>query len=117
MKVFLKLILTALAALILSELMSGIYIHNYITAVLVALTIAILNMLVRPILIILTLPVTILTLGLFLFIVNALIVLLAGKLVSGFEVYSFLSAMFFSLLLSVFRSFLFKIFLNKKKQT
>ncbi len=115
MKFFLKLFLTGLAAIVLSKLMQGIYINSLLTAVFVALAIAILNMLVRPILIILTLPVTVVTLGLFLFAINAFIVLLAEKLVPGFYVYSFFSAMVFSLLLSIFRSFLFKVFIEDKK--
>ena len=89
MKLLLKLLLTALAVFILSNLLSGITVVNYTTAVIVAFTIAVLNMLVRPLLVLFTLPVTILTLGLFLFVINAIIVLLAGQLVRGFVVSGF----------------------------
>ena len=68
----------------------------------VALVLSVLNYFVKPILVILTLPITIITLGLFLFIVNAIIILLAGKLVAGFRVDSLGWALLFSLLLSFF---------------
>ena len=109
MKLFLKLLLTAFAVLILSNLLSGITVTNYITAIIVAFTIAVLNILVRPILVLFTLPVTILTLGLFLFVINAIIVLLAGQLINGFIVNGFFTAIIFSVLLSVFRSLLFRL--------
>ncbi|CAL2095227.1 phage holin family protein [Tenacibaculum sp. 190524A02b] len=116
MKIFLKILLTALAVIILANILPGIEVNNYTTALLVAITIALLNMLVRPLLIVFTLPVTILTLGLFLFVINAVIILFAGKLVTGFEVYGFFSALFFSILLSIFRSFLFSFLKEKKKK-
>lgn len=109
MKLFLKLLLTALAVIILANILPGVAIDNYITAIMVAVTIAVLNMFVRPILVVLTLPVTILTLGLFLFIINAIIILLAGKLITGFYVSGLFSALLFSVLLSVFRSFLYSL--------
>ena len=68
----------------------------------------ILNLFVKPILIILTLPITIFTFGLFLFVINALIILLAAKFVNGFRVDGFWWALLFSLLLSVLTSFLYK---------
>ena len=114
MKIFLKLLLTAFAVIVLANLLSGITVVSYTTAIIVAFTIAVLNMFVRPILIIFTLPVTILTLGLFLFVINASIILLAGKLVTGFEVDGFFTAIIFSVLLSVFRSLLFKLLKDEK---
>ena len=116
MKIFLKIVLTALAVLVLSNILPGITIENYGVAILVAVTISLLNMFVRPLLIFFTLPATIVTLGLFLFVINAVIILLASKLVSGFIVSGFLTALLFSVLLSVFRSFLFSIFKEKKHQ-
>lgn len=114
MRLFFKLLLTALAVLILSNLLSGITVESYATAIIVAFTIAILNMLVRPLLVLFTLPVTILTLGLFLFVINAIIVLLAGQLVSGFVVSGFFTAILFSVLLSCFRSLLFRLLKEEK---
>lgn len=115
MKIILKLLLTALVVIILANFLPGITIDNYGTALLVALSISLLNMFVRPILILFTLPVTILTLGLFLFVINACIILLAGKLVTGFAVNGFLTALLFSILLSLFRSVLFRLLKEEKK--
>ena len=116
MKIFLKLLLTALAVLILANFLPGIVVDSYTTAIVVAFTIAVLNMFVRPLLIFFTLPATIVTLGLFLFVINALIILLAAHLVGGFLVSSFFSALLFSVLLSIFRSTLFKLIKDKKKE-
>jgi putative membrane protein len=82
---------------------------GYGTAVIVALVLALLNLIVKPILVILTLPVTILTLGLFLLVINAIIILLADSFVSGFGVDGFWIALIFSLLLSIFQSILYSI--------
>ncbi|MGG8497613.1 phage holin family protein [Tenacibaculum sp. TC6] len=109
MKFFLKLLLTALAVIILANILPGVAVTNYVTAVIVALTISLLNMFVRPLLIFFTLPATIVTLGLFLFVINALIIMLADKLVDGFAVSGFFTALIFSVLLSIFRSFLFSL--------
>ena len=111
MKTFLKILLTALAVILLAEILPGIDVgKNYVTAVAVAIVIALLNMFVKPLLIFLTLPATLVTLGLFLFVINAIIILFAGSLVDGFHVSGFWTALIFSILLSFFRSFLFKFF-------
>ena len=114
MKIFLKLLLTAVAVVVLSQILPGITVANYGTAILVAVTISLLNMFVRPLLVLFTLPVTILTLGLFLFVINACIILLAGNLITGFAVSGFLTALLFSVLLSIFRSFLFSLLKEEK---
>jgi putative membrane protein len=82
-------------------------------ATVVAALLILLNLFVKPILVIFTLPVTIVTFGLFLLVINALIILICDALVSGFEVSGFWSALLFSILLSIFQSFLFA--LSKKK--
>ncbi len=116
MNSFFKILLTALAVIVLASFLPGIDVgSNYFTAVLVAVVISLLNMFVRPLLIFLTLPATLITLGLFLFIINAVIVLMAGKLVDGFEVSGFGTALIFSILLSVFRSYLFSFFEEEKE--
>ena len=115
MKIFLKILLTALAVVILANILPGITINNYVTAVFVAITISLLNMFVRPLLVFFTLPATIVTLGLFLFVINAIIILLAGNLVTGFAVSGFFTALLFSVLLSIFRSFLFSLLKEDKK--
>lgn len=116
MNFILKVLLTAVAVFVLAAILPGVEIANYVTAVWVAFAIAVLNMFVRPLLIFFTLPATIVTLGLFLFVINALIILLAANLVGGFLVSSFFSALLFSILLSIFRSALFKLIKDKKQK-
>ena len=98
-----KTLITAAAILLTSYVLhTGVTIDRFRPALLVALVLSILNFFVKPLLILITLPITILTLGLFLFIVNAIIIVLAGNLVSGFHVQSLGWALVFSLLLSLF---------------
>jgi putative membrane protein len=94
MKTFLKILLTALAVVVLAKILPGVTVIDYTTAVIVAIVISLLNMFVRPLLVFFTLPATIVTLGLFLFVINAIIILLADKLVDGFEVSGFLPRYF-----------------------
>jgi len=118
MKNFLiKTLIIAIAVVLTSYFLPGIAVDRFTTALLVALVLSLLNFFVKPVLIILTLPITIITLGLFLFIINALIILLAGKLVTGFRVDSIGWALLFSLLLSFF-TYILEIFIEpdyKKK--
>ena len=83
--------------------------EDYITAIWVAILVGLLFSLLKPILVILTLPVTILTLGLFLFVINAALVLLADNLIDGFQVAGFWTALLFSILLTLFESILYKL--------
>lgn len=100
---------------ILAYLLSGVAVDGYIGALIVALVLAILNVLVKPILVIFTLPATILTLGLFLLVINAVIILLADKLVDGFAVANFWWAILFSILLSILQSILHPLLKDDKK--
>ena len=88
--------------------------NKFVTAVLVAVVLSFLNAIVKPILTILSLPITFFTLGLFLLVINAIIILFADKLVDGFKVDGFWTALWFSLVLSVVSSFL-NLF-NKKDE-
>ena len=115
MNIILRLLLNAFAVLVLAYLLEGIAVDGYLGAIIVAVVLAILNVLVKPLLILFTLPATILTLGLFLFVINALIVMLADKLVDGFSVANFWWALLFSVLLSILQSFLQSFF--KEEQT
>ncbi|MBW8686165.1 phage holin family protein [Chitinophaga rhizophila] len=101
MNFLIRLLVTALAAMVSSYVLPGVKINSFVTALILALVLAILNLLVKPILIILTLPATILTLGLFLFVINAIIILLAAKLVKGFAVDGFFWALIFSIVLTI----------------
>ncbi len=75
MKLIIRLLLNAIAVLVLAEILNGVQVDNYLTAVIVAVVLSVLNLLVKPLLIILTLPITIITLGLFLLVINAMIIL------------------------------------------
>ena len=94
-------IVTTLAILVVTYLIPGVRVSSLGTAIVAAAILGILNALVRPILVVLTLPLTILTLGLFLFVINALMFQLAGALVPGFHVDSFWSALLGSLIVSI----------------
>ncbi len=109
MQTILKILLTALAVVILSYLLPGVEVASYGSAIIVAVVLAILRLIVKPILIFLTLPITLITLGLFLLVINAFIILMADYFISGFAVGSFWWALLFSLLLSLLQSILFSI--------
>jgi len=109
MNFIVRIIVTAAVAFGLSYILhSGIQIDSFWTALLVALVLAILNAIIKPILIILTFPITLITLGLFLFVINALMILLTSHLVQGFKVNGFWWALLFSLLLSIISSLLYR---------
>lgn len=109
MKFIVKLLLSAVAVVVLAKILSGVTVDSYLTAIIVALILAFLRAIVKPILIFLTLPITIVTFGLFLLIINAIIVLMADYLISGFQVATIWWALLFSLLLSVFETILFSV--------
>jgi putative membrane protein len=111
----LRLLLNAIVILALGQLLSGVKIDSYITAIVVAAILAFLNSFVKPILVILTLPITIFTLGIFLLFVNAFIILITVKLVDGFYVEYIWWAILFSVLLAILQSFLHKTLLNDGK--
>jgi len=108
MNFLLRIVITAVVAFALSSVLPGIHIDTFWTAMVLSLVLAVLNFFLKPILIILTLPITILTFGLFLFVINALIVWFASDLVRGFHVDKFRWALLFSLLLSLLTSLLYK---------
>jgi len=108
MNVLLRIVISAVVAFALSYILSGVHIQSFVTALILAVVLGLLNIFVKPLLIILTLPITIFTFGLFLFVINALIILLAAKFVNGFRVDGFWWALLFSLLLSILTSFFYK---------
>ena len=114
MSLILRLLLTAVAVFILSYFLPGVGEVTFTSAIIVAVVLALLNAIVKPILVILTLPITIVTLGLFLLVINACIILLADKFIGGFSVSGFWTALLFSLLLSLLQSILFSIFKEDK---
>jgi putative membrane protein len=102
MSLLVHLLVSALLLMLVAYLVPGIHIAGFGHALLAALVLGIVNTLVRPILILITLPITVLTLGLFLIVVNALMLLLTGALVPGFHISSFGTALVAGLLLGVF---------------
>ncbi|MFZ4413108.1 MAG: phage holin family protein [Bacteroidales bacterium] len=101
MKFFLKIIVTSLAVVITAYLLKGIHVPDFTTAVVIAIVITLLNIFLKPILILLTIPATIFSFGLFLLAINAFIILLASSLVPEFRVDSFWWAVAFSIILSI----------------
>ncbi len=101
MRLLIKWLLSALALLAVTYLYSGVQVTSFSSALIAAAVIGLLNMIVRPVLVVLTLPVTIVTLGLFLFVINALMFWSASGLLNGFHVNGFAAALSGSLLYSV----------------
>jgi putative membrane protein len=110
MGLLLRIIFIAIAAYLAAKLLPGVTISDAKTAILVALVLAILNAFLKPILVALTIPITILTLGLFLLVINILIIYLAAYIVPGFSIDGWLSALLFSLIVSVIAYILDAIF-------
>jgi putative membrane protein len=106
MTMILKLLLNAFVVFLASYILPGVDVDSFVTAILVAVVLGALNLFLKPILVILTLPINILTLGLFTLVINTLIVLLASSIVPGFVVLSFWWALAFSLVVSVISAFL-----------
>lgn len=104
MNFFIKLILSAIAVLLTAWLLPGVDVEGIWVAILVAAVLALLNAIVKPILVILTIPITIFTLGIFLLVINAIIILIANAIISGFHVDGFWWALLFSIILAVFSS-------------
>ncbi|HWY09768.1 MAG TPA: phage holin family protein [Bacteroidia bacterium] len=101
MKFIINILVSALAVLISAWLLPGVHITDYGSALLVAVVLAFLNAVVKPILTILTIPITFFTLGFFLLVINALMIILASKIIPEFHVNGFWWALIFSLILSL----------------
>lgn len=110
METVVNLLITGLAVYLSASLLPGIRIQNYWHAIILAAVIGILNAVLKPIFIFLTLPVTLLTLGLFTFVIDAVIIMLASKLISSFKVKSFWWAMLFSIMVSCITQLIYAIF-------
>jgi putative membrane protein len=101
MKILIRWLLLAAALLLVAHLYSGVVVTSFGSAMIAALVLGLLNALLRPLLVLLTLPVTVLTLGLFLFVINALMFYFAAQMLSGLSVTSFGAALIGSLIYSV----------------
>lgn len=101
MGLLLKWLVTTASILVAAYVIPGVMVSGFFSALWVALFLAVVNVLLRPLLILITLPITILTLGLFTFVINAILVLLASSVIDGFQVSGFWTALFFSVVLSI----------------
>ena len=106
MRFLIDLLIRSLVLLLTAYIVPGFKIGDYTTAVMVTLVLALLNLLLKPILVILTLPATILTLGLFMFVINAILLIIASRLISGFQIAGFGTAILASIVITVIGSLL-----------
>jgi putative membrane protein len=97
----LRFLLSGLAVVVAGYLLPGVHVESFLYALLVAIVLSVVNVLVKPLLVIFTIPITILTLGLFLLVINALMIMLVDALIPGFKVDGFWWALAFSLILSL----------------
>jgi putative membrane protein len=96
-----KTLITAVAVLVAAYIIGGVHVKDSMTAVFVAVVLGLLNSFIKPILVIITIPITIFTLGLFLLVINILIVKWVSEIVPGFTVDGWFSALLFSLVVSI----------------
>ena len=114
MKLLIGWLLNALALLAVAYLVPGIHVSNFTYALIAAAVIGLANMLIKPVLLILTLPVTIITLGLFIFVINGLLFWLAGYFLQGFDVKSFMAGIIGAIAYSIISWILSAVFVDKK---
>lgn len=111
--IFLRWLILTVAIMVTSYLLDGIYVRNFLSAFFAAAILGILNAFFRPILFILTLPINVLSLGLFTFVINAIMLMMVSGVISGFKVYGFWPAVFGSLLISLV-SWVLTSFINER---
>lgn len=104
MKLIIRILVTAVLVLLIANFMPGVYVAGFTTSIIVALVLGLLNIFIKPIMVLLTLPFTIITFGLFLLVINALIIMLCTEIVGGFSVASFWTALLFSVILLISQS-------------
>jgi len=117
MNILIRILLTAIMVLVLANFLPGVQVVNFTTAIIVAAVLGLLNAIVKPILIILTLPMTIVTFGLFLLVINASIILLADKFINGCDVNSLCTALLFSIVLSLAQSLCYSSLIEEEKSS
>jgi putative membrane protein len=114
MNLLIRIIVTAGLVFGIAHFLPGVHVAGPATAMVVAIVLGLLNIFIKPIMVLFTLPFTIVTLGFFLLVVNAIIILLCTKIVGGFIVDTFWIAMIFSVVLSLSQSIIFSIIGNDK---
>ncbi len=113
MKALVNLVLSTIAVVVAAYIIPGVTIEGFFTALVVAVVLGLANALIRPILTILTLPLNIITLGLFSFVITALLVMLTGAIVPGFAVAGFVTALLFGVVLTLVNWAIFSMSGNK----
>ena len=101
MKIFINWVIYAAAIMVTAYVLPGVMVEGIVAALVLAVVLGAINVFIKPVVVILTLPINILTLGLFTFVINALLIMLAAMIVPGFGVASFWWAMLFAIVLSV----------------
>ena len=114
MNFIIKLFISSIIVFALSYFLPGVHVTSIVAALWVAVVLGLLNTFLKPVLVFFTIPVTLFTLGLFLLVINAIIVLICDYFIPEFQVDGFVTALFFSILLSVSQSILNKIFISDK---
>lgn len=109
MDLLVRILLSTIAVLVTAMLLPGVHTPDLTTALLVAVVLGFLNAVVKPLLVLLTLPVTVFTLGLFVLVINAAMVMLAARIVPGFTVNGFWWALIFSVVMWAVQGFLFRL--------
>lgn len=110
MKLLIRILVTAFLVMVITHFFPSIaFVDGFRSSVIVAIILALLNLFVKPVLVLFTLPVTILTFGLFLLVINAIIIILCSKLVDGFRVDGFIGALLFSIILSLLQSLVYQL--------
>ena len=116
MQILISLALSGIAVLISAYILPGVKVDGFLTAVVVAVILAVVNTFIKPLVLALTLPISILTLGLFSFVINALMVMLVAAVVPGFRVDGILWALLFSIVLSLVSSVVYMLVPEKKRR-
>lgn len=114
MRILLKILVLSLAVFFASYILKGVYLDGFPTAILVAVVLSVLNALVRPVFVLLTIPFTLITFGLFLLVINAVMILLTDFVLDGFHVDGFMTALLFSIIISV-STWILEAIANPKK--
>jgi len=109
MNLLLRILVTGVLVMVIARFLPGVRVDGFATSLIVAVVLGLLNIFIKPIIVLFTLPVTILTLGLFLLVINSLMILLCSEIVGGFHVASFWSALLFSIILSLTQSIVYKL--------
>mgnify|MGYP001294792422 CR=1 FL=1 len=113
MNLIIKLLISAIVVFVLSYFLPGVQVTDLTGVLMVAIVLSLLNTFLKPVLVLLTIPVTFFTLGLFLLVINAILILICDYFIDEFRVDGFLTALIFSVLLSISQSILNKIFVSE----